>query len=292
MPFISDIFSKLTGNAHASADACRVSLGETSVESYNCSKKPDAQPQNGLTKLSRFGELYPKLKSETDAPTPELREALLHVQVLKHVILGQAKDHLGSDAASPETTRQARQLVDNPKLAELYAVDHYVNNRVKYKEDKDNYGQADYWASPAETLKNGNGDCEDYASTKWAILRMMGWSSEQMWWVYSRAHEKNGIITHMTLAVKSGEEVFNLNNLTESREKLLPTLDLESQTNGDFSGSRLDPVFMFNSHDLLGDFRPSAPNEPMSAAASTNSKPNKKDHGSLRLDFISKLPTF
>lgn len=39
----------------------------------------------------------------------------------------------------------------------------WVSSNITYKSDKDNYGVADYWATPQETLKRKAGDCEDFA---------------------------------------------------------------------------------------------------------------------------------
>lgn len=37
--------------------------------------------------------------------------------------------------------------------------------------DRQLFGRDDYWQSPAETLRNGKGDCEDYALLAEALLR-------------------------------------------------------------------------------------------------------------------------
>jgi len=52
-------------------------------------------------------------------------------------------------------------------------------NQEKYIEDRDNYGQNDYWATPFEFFAKG-GDCEDFAITKYASLKAIGFSEDQM----------------------------------------------------------------------------------------------------------------
>ena len=49
-----------------------------------------------------------------------------------------------------------------------------VNGLIAYKTDRAIYGKLDYWASSAEILQRGTGDCEDYAILKQAMLRAMG----------------------------------------------------------------------------------------------------------------------
>lgn len=54
----------------------------------------------------------------------------------------------------------------------LEAVNDFVN-RIPYRSDEDNYGAADYWASPREFFEKG-GDCEDYVISKYFILKHFG----------------------------------------------------------------------------------------------------------------------
>lgn len=57
-----------------------------------------------------------------------------------------------------------------------------VNNRVnqaKYITDSANWGQNDYWATPAEFMSKF-GDCEDYAILKYLSLRRLGWKEKDL----------------------------------------------------------------------------------------------------------------
>lgn len=65
-----------------------------------------------------------------------------------------------------------------PLAKKVSAVNDYVNE-VRYIEDKNNFGQSDYWATPAEFFARG-GDCEDFAIAKYAILRELGVPESQM----------------------------------------------------------------------------------------------------------------
>jgi predicted transglutaminase-like cysteine proteinase len=66
---------------------------------------------------------------------------------------------------------QARQ---HDGLALLGDVNRSVNMSVRFMTDLAQYGQQDVWSSPLETLATGNGDCEDYAILKLAVLRAAG----------------------------------------------------------------------------------------------------------------------
>jgi len=61
---------------------------------------------------------------------------------------------------------------------QIASVNNYINS-VRYVEDSVNYKQSDYWATPIEFLTRG-GDCEDYAIAKYASLRALGFSADQM----------------------------------------------------------------------------------------------------------------
>lgn len=57
-----------------------------------------------------------------------------------------------------------------------------VNNRInqaKYITDSANWGQSDYWATPAEFMARF-GDCEDYAILKYLSLIRLGWKESAL----------------------------------------------------------------------------------------------------------------
>ena len=62
--------------------------------------------------------------------------------------------------------------------AQVDAVNNYVN-KVRYIEDKRNFGKSDYWATPAEFFARG-GDCEDFAIAKYAMLKQLGVPENKM----------------------------------------------------------------------------------------------------------------
>jgi predicted transglutaminase-like cysteine proteinase len=59
-------------------------------------------------------------------------------------------------------------------------VDSFFKDRVVYVRDRNTAGQSDYWQSPIETLATGKGDCEDYALGKYATLRQLGFSGDDV----------------------------------------------------------------------------------------------------------------
>lgn len=64
------------------------------------------------------------------------------------------------------------------ELEKIKAVNAYYN-KIRYIEDKNNFGKSDYWQTPDEFVSRG-GDCEDFAIAKYAALKAMGFSESQL----------------------------------------------------------------------------------------------------------------
>lgn len=56
----------------------------------------------------------------------------------------------------------------------LKDINEYLNRKLRFVDDQTNWGQADYWATPVESLMKGAGDCEDFAIAKYVSLKMIG----------------------------------------------------------------------------------------------------------------------
>lgn len=90
---------------------------------------------------------------------------------------------------------------DEPLLKKIEAVNVAVNRLVRYTKDVDAHGRLDYWATPAEILTLGKGDCEDYAILKLAALRKAGVKADSMTLVVLRESRRNFYHAVLTVAV-------------------------------------------------------------------------------------------
>lgn len=63
-------------------------------------------------------------------------------------------------------------------MAQLVVVNARMNTK-RYIIDPRNYGVRDYWATPLQFF-NKDGDCEDYAITKFMSLRALGFENDHM----------------------------------------------------------------------------------------------------------------
>lgn len=129
-------------------------------------------------------------------------------------------------------TERLRNVPLNQRIEETNA----FFNRLAYKSDARLWGKEDYWATPAEFLKRGAGDCEDYAIAKYITLRNAGVPESQLRLAYVRY--KPSFQAHMVLIVEDshGNQLVmdNLTNALQSPER-----------RGD-----LEPVYAFNDINL------------------------------------------
>ena len=92
---------------------------------------------------------------------------------------------------------------------QLELVNGWVNHTIHYTDDTVAFGRADYWASPAESLK-GRGDCEDYAIAKYASLLALGYGKDKLRIVIVNDTRKN--LGHAVLSVDTADGLFILDN--------------------------------------------------------------------------------
>lgn len=69
-------------------------------------------------------------------------------------------------------------LKDKAPLVQLNEINTRIN-KASYVNDQANWGQKDYWATPAEFMSRF-GDCEDYAILKYLSLRRLGWKENSL----------------------------------------------------------------------------------------------------------------
>lgn len=99
--------------------------------------------------------------------------------------------------------------------SQIREVNKFVNS-FPYKDDLDNYGVSDYWASPAEFARNG-GDCEDYAIMKFVALRELGFDNNKMRIVVVRDISRQ--VVHAVVALRVDGKTYILDSLTN---RILP----------------------------------------------------------------------
>ncbi len=93
---------------------------------------------------------------------------------------------------------------DLPEEDQLRRVNEFFNRRVRFVDDVEAWGQADYWATPLEVLARGVGDCEDFVIAKYFSLRDLGVSDARLRLTYVKARVggpgSSVFLAHMVLS--------------------------------------------------------------------------------------------
>lgn len=132
---------------------------------------------------------------------------------------------------------------ESDEQALLQQVNRFVNRSVRFVSDQQAWGQNDYWATPAETLSRGLGDCEDFAIAKYFSLVRLGIPSAKLRLTFVKALRQNQ--AHMVLAYYASPDAQPL---------ILDNLDAQIRPASERSD--LLPVYAFND---LGVFLAKAP---------------------------------
>ena len=97
------------------------------------------------------------------------------------------------------------QLKNAPDLEKLEGINNFFNNEILYFDDDiDIWGEADYWATPLESIGKQRGDCEDFSIAKYIYLRELGIPNERLKLTYVRAQiggiYSRAFVAHMILS--------------------------------------------------------------------------------------------
>lgn len=135
------------------------------------------------------------------------------------------------------TNRAARFLGRRPadRLELIDYVNRTTNHRIRYVEDRVQWGRPDYWAGADATLRTGRGDCEDFAIAKMQLLIASGLRPEDLTLTIARdmVHGSD----HAVLLVRHEGRYLLLDNVTDR------ILD-GSQAN------EYKPIFSYSAHKV------------------------------------------
>ena len=119
----------------------------------------------------------------------------------------------------------------------LDSVNTYFNRNLSFVDDLKHWGVVDYWASPAEFVSSGGGDCEDFALAKYYALKELGVPISRMRIAYVKAIRINQPHMVLTYYATTDADPLILDNLETA---ILPSVQRPD----------LLPVYTFNDDDL------------------------------------------
>ena len=110
-------------------------------------------------------------------------------------------------------------------------------NRIRFLEDQAHWGEADYWATPAEAVGSNGADCEDFSIAKYFLLKELGVPIARLRMTYVKAVRLNQ--AHMVLAYypRPDAEPLVLDNLEDTVRPASQRTDLV-------------PVYSFNDEEV------------------------------------------
>jgi predicted transglutaminase-like cysteine proteinase len=114
-----------------------------------------------------------------------------------------------ADARDPLVQRLAAGAANLDPIGKLRLVQEEINQRVRWMQDLDNMGVADFWANAGETLRRGTGDSEDIAIAKMQVLKAAGFDPKDLYISIGR-HNIRG--AHILLLARTANGFFALDD--------------------------------------------------------------------------------
>jgi predicted transglutaminase-like cysteine proteinase len=171
---------------------------------------PEILPQRALPSAEPFD------LPATRVPTAEISAKWRELQSR---ILADEKTIAACRSNESTCSQAARRFLAIVELGRKYEgrarlgwLNRTVNMTVKPASDWALYGDADYWASPLQTLDSGAGDCEDFAILKYVALRELGVGADDLRVVIVQDDKRR--TEHAILAVRSERKWLILDNRT------------------------------------------------------------------------------
>lgn len=123
----------------------------------------------------------------------------------------QRVEHAGVRGAA---ARFGTSIANLPAMQKLEAANSYVNRRVRFTDDYQQFGRADVWGAANETLSRGRGDCEDYAIAKMQLLRRAGLADRDLYLMIVKDLVRRA--DHAVLVVRAADHMYVLDNGTDA----------------------------------------------------------------------------
>lgn len=114
---------------------------------------------------------------------------------------------------------------DADELKKLEIVNDFFN-KLKFIDDIIHWKQEDYWATPAEFLASGAGDCEDFAISKSYTLIKMGVSEKKLTLTYTKSITLNQAHMVLTYYPSTSAQPLILDNIDKKIKPSMQRTDL------------------------------------------------------------------
>jgi len=197
------------------------SLPQLAMLTPEQSKQIEERPPTTVEPLSQPIDRSPTNAEPFSLPTMTAlpNEVSAKWATLRSRLLSEEKMLVGcrtGEYSCPAAARRLLSIVElgrqRESLGMLGRINRAVNLSIRPVSDWAQYGIADYWATPLETLGSGAGDCEDYAIVKYVVLRESGIAADDLRLLVVRDIKNRE--NHAVLAVRYNGEWLILDNRT------------------------------------------------------------------------------
>lgn len=163
---------------------------------------------------SRGADFRPAIFPVASAPVaPDRPDVFGSVALsVSHTSLDRRWTKVSRGAVGAQAAAYASAVATRSPLEQLDAVNRYVNQRVAFVNDIQQYGVTDRWMPASETLRRGRGDCEDFAIAKLQMLRRAGFAEKDLYLVILRDLARRA--DHAVLVVRAEGRLLVLDNGT------------------------------------------------------------------------------
>lgn len=93
-------------------------------------------------------------------------------------------DQLSTSSISRDWDSMKSTVGSQGTVEKVKRVNEFFNRKIEFTDDQTAWGKSDYWASPAEMMAKGKGDCEDFAIAKYFSLVDLGIPENQLRLIY------------------------------------------------------------------------------------------------------------
>lgn len=156
-----------------------------------------------------------------------------------------AKQKYGEEAYNDfqELQQLTNQLKTASEAEKLKQINDFFNRKITFTDDINVWGQADYWASPLESIGLQAGDCEDFSIAKYVFLKAVNIPNDKLRLTYVRAE-----LTHQGQKSVKAHMVLSYYLTPQSDPMILDNLTPEISPAS--SRKDLSPIFSFNDKGL------------------------------------------
>lgn len=229
-------------------DVCEANVRRTygGLNFLNLSCLPSSPDKTTYHFGMKFLEILPGFSEDITSPPLVLQKTYDDAASKTASFMEHARAVTHDAKANSSKREAAANVMAHPLMGMAFAVDDFVNKSITYKLDSEAFGKPDVWRRPSDTAKAREGDCEDYAILKMAMLRKQGFPNDKMWLMVGRQNIDGFNLDpggHAVLMVEIDQKQYVLNNAKKGGP--VPLTEFMKE------GRSFVPLMLMNGHEAF-----------------------------------------